>query len=67
VLLRNTLIVNVSIAEKLMNYTNLHLIMLNQNALEVKTLPQISYQVVGSVIRIKEVATGFNGCVKHSV
>jgi hypothetical protein len=59
--LRNTSIVNVFIAEKLMNYMNLHLITFALSVLVAKTLHQIWSPVVGNVIRLRAVEIGYNG------
>jgi hypothetical protein len=59
--LKNTSIVNVFIAEKLMNYMNLHLITFALSVLVAKTLHQIWSPVVENVIRLRAVEIGYNG------
>ena len=59
--IKSTSIVNVSIVEKLMNYMNLLWITFVLAALVVKTLHQILFPHVGSVIRLKAVEIGYRG------
>ena len=63
--IKSTSIVNVFIAEKIMNYTNLHSIMSNLVAEVEKILQRMSLPVARNVTKTKVVVIGSDGVERH--